>query len=331
MARRPRAITDPFKRRIDYLRVSVTDRCNLNCVYCSPEKKRRFIPRADLLSPGEIARFVGVARRHGLRKARITGGEPLLRDDLPEIISSVKALGVRDVSLTTNGVLLEAMARKLRDAGLDRVNISLDTLNPSRYAEITGGGDIRRVWGAMEAAEAQGLAPVKMNVVSIRGINDDEAVDFAALTLERDIHVRFIEYMPVGRTSICLKGKCVTKGELIEKISRLGRLKKLPFRGKGPSRNYRLEGARGILGFISPVSEHFCGHCNRLRLTAAGGIKPCLLSDVEIDIRTPLRRGASDAELEALFVKAVGVKPRGHHLVDGEPLSDLPSMYEIGG
>ncbi|MEJ2324108.1 MAG: GTP 3',8-cyclase MoaA [Nitrospirota bacterium] len=331
MARRPGVITDPFERRIDYLRVSVTDRCNLSCVYCSPEKKRRFIPRRELLTPGEIARFAGVALRHGLRKVRITGGEPLLRGDLREIISSIKALGVRDVSLTTNGVLLEEMAPALRRAGLDRVNVSLDTLSPSRYAEITGGGDIRRVWRGVEAAEAQGLSPVKINVVPIRGINDDEVTDFAALTMERDIHIRFIEYMPVGRSSICLKGKCVTKAELMEKVSRLGRLRKLPFRGAGPSRNYRLEGARGVLGFISPVSEHFCDHCNRLRLTAAGRVRPCLLSAVEIDIKTALRRGAKDEELEALFLRAVGVKPRGHRLAEGEPLPDLPSMSEIGG
>jgi cyclic pyranopterin phosphate synthase len=196
---------------------------------------------------------------------------------------------------------------------------------------MTGGGDLSLVWKSVKAAEASGLSPVKINVVPIRGTNDDEVVDFAYLTLSRDVHIRFIEYMPVGRTSICLKGACVKKDELMQRISALGRLKKLPFRGKGPSRNYRLEGARGIIGFISPISEHFCDHCNRLRLTPAGRIKPCLLSDVEIDLRTPLRSGISDEGLEELFLRAVGVKPRGHMLVDGEALSDLPSMSEIGG
>lgn len=331
MARDSGTIRDSFERKIDYLRVSITDRCNLHCVYCSPERRATHFSASELLTAGEISRFVRIARGHGLRKVRITGGEPLLRKDVTEIISSVKALGIRDVSLTTNGVLLAGMARKLRAAGLDRVNISLDTLNPARYAEMTGGGDMRLVWRAIEEAEAAGLSPVKINVVPIRGINDDEAADFASLTLERDMHIRFIEYMPVGRTSICLKGACVKKDELMERISALGRLVRLPFRGKGPSRNYRLEGARGILGFISPVSEHFCDHCNRLRLTPSGKIRPCLLSEIEVDIRTPLRRGITDGELEALFVKAVAVKPRGHCLVEGHLLTELPSMSEMGG
>jgi cyclic pyranopterin phosphate synthase len=328
---RPVPIKDPFHRSIDYLRVSITDRCNLRCVYCSPERKESRFSEADLLSPGEIARFVRVARRHGLRKVRVTGGEPLLREDVAGIISAIRAEGVRDISLTTNGVLLEKMARGLRDAGLSRVNVSMDTLRPERYAEMTGGGDLARVWRSIEAACKLGLTPVKINVVPIRGINDDEVADFAALTLGRDLHVRFIEYMPVGRTSICLKGVCVKKDELMQRISALGRLGKLPFRGRGPSRNYRLEGAKGVVGIISPVSEHFCDHCNRLRLTAGGTIKPCLLSGVEVDLRGALRRGVSDDGLEEIFVKAVGVKPRGHMLVEGKALPDLPLMSEIGG
>jgi cyclic pyranopterin phosphate synthase len=324
-------LKDPFHRTIDYLRVSITDRCNLRCVYCSPERKETHFTQSDLLTTEEIARFVRTAKKHGLRKVRITGGEPLLREDLAEIISSIKEAGVPDISLTTNGVLFSPMARKLKAAGLTRANISLDTLKPDRYAEMTGGGDLNHVWRSIEAAEEAGLAPVKINVVPIRGTNDDEVVDFASLTLTRDIHIRFIEYMPVGRTSICLKGACVKKEELMKKVSLLGELVKLPFRGKGPSRNYMLEAGKGILGFISPVSEHFCDHCNRLRLTPGGRIKPCLLSDVEVDLKTPLRKGITDDELEELFLRAVGVKPRGHMLVDGSSLSNFPSMSEIGG
>lgn len=324
-------IRDSFQRRIDYLRVSITDRCNLNCVYCSPERKTTHFAPSELLSAEEITRFVRTALKYGLRKVRITGGEPLLRKDVTEIISSVKALGVKDVSLTTNGVLLEERAMKLKRAGLNRVNVSLDTLRADRYAQMTGGGDLGRLWRAIEKAEAAGLSPVKLNVVPIRGINDDEVADFAALTFERDVHIRFIEYMPVGRTSLCLKGACVKKAELMEKITPLGRLRKLPFKGKGPSRNYRLEGAPGIIGFISPVSEHFCDHCNRLRLSPAGKIRPCLLSDIEVDVREPIRSGITDRELEELFLKAVAVKPRGHGLAEGKSLAELPSMSEIGG
>lgn len=331
MAGKPVPIQDPFQRTIDYLRVSITDRCNLRCVYCSPERKESHFSESELLSPREIARFVGVAKRFGLRKVRITGGEPLLRKDVEEIVYLIKSLGIRDVSLTTNGVLLAAMARRLKDVNLDRVNISLDTLSATRYSNMTGGGDIRKVWMAIEEAEALGLSPVKINVVPIRDINDDEVRDFASLTMQRDIHIRFIEYMPVGRTSICLKGACVKKQELMDMIAPLGKLRKLPFKGKGPSRNYRIEGAMGIIGIISPISEHFCDYCNRLRLTPSGKIRPCLLSNTEIDIREPLRSGATDGEIEELFVRAVGVKPRGHCLVDGDILPELPSMSEIGG
>ncbi len=324
-------VRDSFERQIDYIRVSITDRCNLRCVYCSPEKRKSRFRGPDLLSAGEIARFVRVAHGYGLRQVRITGGEPLLREDVVEIISSIRDLGVPDISLTTNGVLLAAMARSLKDAGLGRINISLDTLNAERYRRMTGGGDIGLVWEAIEEAERVGLRPVKINVVPIRGTNDDEVADFAALTLQRDFHIRFIEYMPVGRTSICLRGACVTKDELMEKISALGSLRRLEFKGKGPSRNYRLDGARGVIGLITPVSDHFCQQCNRLRLTADGRLKPCLLSAIQVDLRTPMRKGISDEELEALFLEAVRVKPEGHRLSEKPTFDGLSSMSEIGG
>ena len=328
----PPGLHDTFQRRIDYLRISITDRCNLNCVYCAPERVKKHIPAEDLLSVREIGRFVRVAMRHGLMKVRLTGGEPLLRADLAEIIAEVKDAGVPDVSLTTNGMLLADKANELKRAGLDRVNISLDTLQPARYAEMTGGGNIQRVWQAIAQAEAEGLRPIKINAVPIRDINHDEVAAFAALTLDRDFHVRFIEYMPVGRKNICLKGVCVTKDELLENITaKLGELGKLPFNGKGPSRNYRLKGAKGIIGIISPVSDHFCDHCNRLRLTPQGTIKPCLLSNITVDLRGPLREGLSDEGLDALFINAVSVKPKGHSLGSSGNFDGLASMSEIGG
>ncbi|GAB4388680.1 MAG: GTP 3',8-cyclase MoaA [Thermodesulfovibrionales bacterium] len=325
-----RGLTDPYKRRIDYLRVSVTDRCDLRCAYCTPRGRagRRAREAAAPLTAGEIARFVRVALGHGLRQVRLTGGEPLLREDLLAVVSSLKALGVRDLSLTTNGIRLAAMARELKAAGLDRVNISLDTMDAGKYRSLTGGGDIRRVWEAIDASSAAGLWPVKLNVVPLRGINEDELQSFAALTLERDFHIRFIELMPVRGAPLNGKGFLPT-AETMERISSLGRLVRLPFKGGGPSRNYRLEGAPGMIGFISPVSDHFCRHCNRLRLTWTGKLRPCLFSDLEVDIASAMRAGAPDSQVEALLLEAVASKPRGHGLAAFP--RDLAPMSQIGG
>lgn len=322
-------LRDTFKRRIDYLRISVTDRCNLRCLYCMPHRGIDYFRQREIMTSGEITRFVSIALRHGLRKVRITGGEPLLRGDIVSLVSEVKALGVRDLSMTTNGVLLGGLAAELKNAGLDRVNISLDTLEPGRFRSITRGGEIASVWESIEEARRAGLRPVKLNVVPIRGINDDEVTAFASLTLERDYHIRFIELMPVLPHRKLRSYSYLTKEELMKKIAPLGRLNRLPFRGGGPSRNYRLEGARGIIGFISPMSNHFCNYCNRLRLTASGNIRPCLFSDREFDIKTPMREGASDEALEALFLGAVDAKPAGHSLLTQTPT--LSSMSKIGG
>jgi cyclic pyranopterin phosphate synthase len=322
-------LRDTFKRRIDYLRISVTDRCNLKCLYCMPHRGMDYFSQQEIMTSGEITRFVSIALRHGLRKVRITGGEPLLRRDIVSLVSWVKALGVRDLSMTTNGVLLGGLAAELKNAGLDRVNISLDTMEPGRFRSITRGGEIASVWKSIEEARRAGRRPVKLNVVPIRGINDDEVMAFASLTLERDYHIRFIELMPVLPHRKLRSYSYLTKEELMKKIAPLGRLNRLPFRGGGPSRNYRLEGARGIIGFISPMSNHFCNYCNRLRLTASGSIRPCLFSDREFDIKTPMREGASDEALEALFLSAVNAKPAGHSLLTKTPT--LSSMSKIGG
>lgn len=324
------AFADNFSRKIDYLRISVTDRCNLKCLYCMPDGGLRHFSTSSILTTREIIRFAGAALRHGVSKVRITGGEPLLRGDILELVESIKGLGIKDLSITTNGLMLAEMAGPLKKAGLDRVNISLDTLKADRYKLLTRGGELVHVWEAIQAAERSGLSPVKINVVPIRDMNDDEVVEFARLTMEKDWHIRFIELMPVGQRGKWSSEKRVKKAELIGKISVLGKLSILEYRGKGPSRNYRLEGAKGVIGFISPISECFCQWCNRLRLTANGRIRPCLFSDTEVDIITPMRRGASDEQLDELFRRAVCLKPAGHRLKDND-FSSLSSMSKIGG
>jgi len=324
-------LKDSFNRRIDYLRVSVTDKCNLKCVYCTPSKGLKHFKQTDLLTDEEIIRFISIAHRHGLRKVRITGGEPLLRKNILELISEIKKIGVRELSLTTNGLTLSNMAEKLKSAGLDRVNISLDTLDAEKYKTIANGGDINLVWESIKEAERVELMPVKINMVPIRGMNDDEILSFASLTFKKNYHIRFIELMPANSSRLWTKDMCIPSHEVMERISMLGTFRKVKFRGIGPSRNYRIKGAAGIIGIISPVSDHFCNSCNRLRLTAIGKIRPCLFSNDEIDIRTPMRRGASDNELDKLFLQAIQVKPEGHKLQEIMSDSPIRSMSKIGG
>lgn len=325
-------VKDSFERRIDYLRISVTDRCNLKCVYCTPERGLRSFDKAEILTSGEIVRAVKIANRFGIRKVRITGGEPLLRRDIVELVRAVKEVGIKDLSITTNGMLLAGMAEKLKSAGLDRINVSLDTLRAERFSCIARGGDLDRVWEGIRKAEEAGLYPVKLNVVPLRGTNDDELIDFARLTLKKDYHIRFIELMPGGNGKQWSRDSVVGKEEIMDRISELGDLIPFKSRGQGPSRNYRIKGAKGVLGFISAISDHFCGSCNRLRLTSRGRLRPCLFSDTEIDLRTPMREGASDAELMSLFANAVTAKPRGHSLnAENGDLHGLPTMSKIGG
>ncbi|MEN8263389.1 MAG: GTP 3',8-cyclase MoaA [Nitrospirota bacterium] len=329
---RSKPLKDNYDRRIDYLRISITDKCNLKCVYCMPSKGMKYFRENEVLTDEEIVRFISIAHRHGLRKVRITGGEPLVRKNIISLISSIKKIGIRDLSLTTNGIMLSQIAHKLKKAGLDRVNISLDTMDAERYKWITRGGDIDLVWNSIKEAERVGLSPVKINIVPVRGLNDDEILSFASLSLEKDYHIRFIEFMPAVCNGMWEKEKCVPSSEVLEKISGLGKLEQLKFRGKGPSRNYRLKGAAGIIGVISPLSDHFCGFCNRLRLTANGKIRPCLFSKEVFDIITPLRNGASDEEIEKLFCQAVSSKPQGHSLNKNiEATRYIKTMSKIGG
>lgn len=323
---------DSYERSIDYLRISVTDKCNLNCVYCMPKKGIKYFKESEVLTSEEIVRFVRIAKKQGLRKVRITGGEPLMKKDITMLISSIKQIGIQDLSLTTNGIMLSELAGELKRAGLDRVNISLDSMTADRYKTITNGGDINCVWEAIKEAEKVGLTPLKINVVPIRGFNDADILSFASLTFDKNYHIRFIEFMPVGCNEIWRKDKCISSAEVIEIISKLGNLERLEFKGKGPSRNYRIKGAKGVIGIISPLSDHFCGFCNRLRLTTDGKIKPCLFSKVAIDIKTPMRSGASDREIEKLFFNSIKVKPQRHLFQEDVASSWLPeAMSKIGG
>ena len=327
-----RPLKDSYNRQIDYIRISITDKCNLKCIYCMPPEGVKFFEEKDVMTNEEILRFVRIAGKHGLRNIRITGGEPLMRRDIIGLISSIKQTGIRDLSITTNGISLSRHAADLKKAGLDRVNISLDTMDPDRYRSITGGGDIDCVWQSIRRAEETGLSPVKINVVPIRGVNEDEIVSFASLTFDHDYHIRFIEFMPATCNGFWQKDKYVSSEEAKKRISVLGDLERLTFRGRGPSRNYRIKGATGVIGFISPLSDHFCGACSRLRLTANGEIRPCLFSDIRIDIKTPMRNGASDEEIEELFCLAVSVKPQGHLLNENiASARHLRSMMKIGG
>lgn len=321
---------DSYQRQINYLRISVTDHCNLNCAYCS-NGLIPTLPRSEILSYEEIERIVRVAASMGISKVRITGGEPLLKTDLSRLIKMLARIeNIDDISLTTNGILLSKYAVELKESGLTRGNVSLDTLKADRFKSITGGDKLTEVLSGIEAAHLAGLDPVKINMVVLRGINDDEILDFAQMTISQGWHVRFIEFMPFGNATASTFETVPTR-EIQERILTLGTLE--PDSGKtgnGPARYYRLPGAKGTIGFISAVTEHFCQSCNRLRLTADGQLRPCLLDDDEVDLKERLRNGASADELKQLVEQAVGIKQERHHLNEGIA-PEKRSMHQIGG
>lgn len=320
---------DGYGREINYLRVSVTDRCNLRCRYCMPESGVRLKTHEEILRLEEIIRLLGVAVGLGLTRIRFTGGEPLVRKNFSYLVASAAALpGVADLALTTNGILLAEKAKELRRAGLRRVNISLDTLDPERFAYLTRGGDLARVKEGIAAALASGLDPVKINVVVTRGFNEDEVEAFAALSLERPLHVRFIELMPLGEAAGQAEG-FVPVDELLARLRRVVALEPVEVAGSGPASYYRLPGGRGTVGFIAALSRCFCAECNRLRLTADGKLRPCLAGGREIDLRGPLRAGAGDEELAALFRLAAALKPARHRM--GAQPTGQRAMWQIGG
>lgn len=328
-------LIDPYHRKIDYLRVSVTDRCNLRCIYCMPlegiDNKMSF---REILSYEELLRIIRIAVSHGVTKVRVTGGEPLIRKGIVGFIDELnKIKGIKDLSLTTNGVLLKGFARDLVEAGLKRINVSLDSLNPTKYEKITRGDHIYRVFEGLEEAEKVGLSPIKVNVVIIKNLNDDEVIDFALITKRKPYHIRFIEYMPFNAQETWERGKCISTSQIMAAINRFQGLLPVEEEGRhtGPARRYRFEDGVGELGFISPISDHFCSSCNRLRLTADGKLRTCLFSDEEVDIKSFLRKGCSDKELEKLLFSAVKSKPE-KHLIEENPFKKCSrSMTLIGG
>ncbi len=329
------ALKDNYRRPIEYLRVSVTDRCNLRCLYCMPEEGIPPLTHEDVLSYEEIERVVQLAVEMGIVHVRLTGGEPLVRKGVVDLVAKLAAIpGLDDLSMTTNGILLSCYAQPLARAGLKRVNVSLDTLKSDRFRKITRWGKLADVFAGRRAALKAGLAPVKINSVVVRGLNDDEVVDLARLTLAPHWHLRFIEVMPLGKGEPWLGNGVVPTEEIRTRIEEeLGELAPVPGvgQGGGPARYYRLPGARGTLGFISPVTEHFCYACNRLRLTSDGRLLPCLMSDLTFDLRTPLRSGATDAGLRAIFEEAISLKPERHRLDEGVPPECTLPMSCIGG
>ena len=327
---------DMFSRPINYLRISVTDRCNLRCVYCMPPEGVPWRPHELILSYEEIETIVRAAAELGISKVRLTGGEPLVRLGIVDLVRMLAAVpGIDELTMTTNGLLLSRHADDLAAAGLRRVNVSLDTLRPERFHAMTRWGNMGKVLSGSKAAQKADLQPVKLNAVILRGMNDDEVVEFAQKTMEEGWHVRFIEWMPVGTEPLAGQAwndGVVTADEMRSEIeAQLGQL--LPAKtaaGNGPARYYRLPGARGTIGFITPVSEHFCFQCNRLRLTADGQLRPCLLCDDEIDLRTPLRQGADVAGIKDLILQAIQSKPLQHHL-DKCQNAGKRAMSQIGG
>jgi cyclic pyranopterin phosphate synthase len=329
---------DRYGRTLDYLRVSITDRCNLRCVYCMPPQGVPSKPREAILRSEEIARIVEAAVSIGFRTIRLTGGEPLVRRGVVDLVRALTAIpGIEEVAMTTNATVLSSCAGDLARAGLKRINISLDSLQPERFRRITRLGNLESVWRGIEAAEAVGLTPLKINIVVVRGFNDDEVADFARLTLAHPWHVRFIEVMPTtgvsdwGSNMPEVNERLVTVAEIHRRLQDLGPLSPVDEpNGHGPARYYRLPDAQGTVGFISPISEHFCASCNRLRLTADGYLRPCLFSTQGVYIKAALAAGASLVELQSLIRQAGDIKPERR-----PPFADIAAagmaMSMIGG
>ena len=321
---------DRFGRNIHYLRISLTDHCNLRCIYCMPEDQT-FRPNADLLQDDEILRLAHLFASLGFDKIRLTGGEPTVRANIVEIVRGIASTpGIRSLSMTTNGVLLSRLAKPLKEAGLQRVNVSIDTLDPEKFRRLTRWGKLEDVWKGILAAEEAGMSPVKLNAVVVKGYNEDDVIDLAALTIDRPWQMRFIEMMPFAGVTDVQTKQIITAAQIQEKIeSEFGPLEAT---GKydGEARIYRIRGGKGELGFISSVTMPFCSACTRARLTADGVLRMCLLREKEIDLLTPMRNGASEDDLRALILDGVWNKPWGHGLAEGLiPLNR--AMNEIGG
>lgn len=324
-------LVDKYERHLNYLRISITDRCNLQCVYCRPTSLVPTLPHAEILSYEEILRVVDVGVGLGISKIRITGGEPLVRRGVFSFLKQLTDIhGLRDVSLTTNGLLLRDNVNRIKEAGIRRINVSLDSLRPERYAHITGRDCFGRVWQGIQKAHANGLSPIKLNVVALRGVNDDELTDLARLSLDYPFHIRFIEYMPMGNAALENTAHTMLTAEIRQRLKPLGPLTPVTRNASdGPAERFRIAGAKGEIGFISAISQHFCHRCNRLRLTASGQLRSCLLSDRQFDLKRVLRSACSDKEVAAVFLDAVQHKPAAHG--KGSGLRVNGQMSAIGG
>ncbi|WP_022854290.1 GTP 3',8-cyclase MoaA [Thermodesulfatator atlanticus] len=321
-------LIDKHGRKITYLRVSVTDRCNLRCFYCSSKDAIAWLPHEEILSYEELLEIVKVAISLGIEKIRLTGGEPLVRKDFVSLVAAISKIpGLRDLSLTTNGILLAEFAEDLKKAGLNRINISLDTLDPKKYKTICGYNKLGDVLRGIDKALEMGFSPVKINTVVMKGLNEDEILDLAKLTIERPVEVRFIEFMPVGDGAAWEEKYFMPVAEIKKRVEMLGPLVPAQKIGAGPARVYTLPNACGKIGFISAITEHFCDKCNRLRLTPEGKLRMCLFSDEEIDLKPYLRGNFSRKDLKEAFLKAIKNKPAKRSL----SFSPHRIMRSIGG
>lgn len=326
-------LRDRFGRVIEYLRVSVTDRCNLRCLYCLPATGCSFKPREEILAYEEILQIAGIMAGLGVRRIRLTGGEPLIRSDLLHLIAGLNSIpGVEDLALTTNGLFLADEAFALKAAGLKRVNVSLDSLDQETFRWITRQGDVHKVWRGIWTALEVGLTPVKLNVVLLKGINESDLPQLAGLTLSYPLHVRFIELMPRGDGGFDHKAHFLSVGEASAICRQLGPLEPaMDATGAGPATSLRYPKAKGTVGFIGALTCNFCQRCNRMRLSADGFLRPCLDNTVGINLRGALRRGASEEELESLIREAVALKPESHTMQIGSGKMAWEPMCAIGG
>ncbi len=323
---------DAFGRRMNYLRISLTDRCNFRCLYCMPAIGMKFQPRDEMLTDDELIRVVGLCAQLGFTKLRLTGGEPTIRPHLVDIVREMKAFpGIEELSMTTNALLLGRIAGDLKNAGLDRVNISIDTLDPVKFKMMTRGGRFDLVWQGIEAAEAVGMTPIKLNTVVVRDQNDAEVAEMARLTIERDWQVRFLEIMPMEGVGVVYDAGLVTSDETKARLeAEFGELEPVSADPSDPARTWRIPGARGTIGFISPISAPFCESCNRVRLTADGNLRLCLLRPDEVNLRDMMRDGATDDEMLQRVRSGVWRKPWGHRVAEGER-NTIRGMSQIGG
>jgi cyclic pyranopterin phosphate synthase len=332
----PVDLVDRFGRVIRDLRISVTDRCNFRCTYCMPEEGMKWLPRSEVLTFEEIERIAGLmVERYGVDSIRLTGGEPTVRARLPVLVAKLARLRTPrrpvDLALTTNGATMRLLARELRSAGLDRINISLDTLGQGRFFEMTRRDELDRVLDGIDAALEAGFDPVKLNTVVQRGVNDDEVVAIARFGRERGVEVRFIEFMPLDASGGWTNQSVVGQDEIVARIAEVYPLEPLPARGAAPADRWRYTDGQGTVGVIPSVTKPFCGDCDRVRLTADGQFRTCLFATEEFDLRGAIRTGESDDQLAERIERAVGTKWAGHHINQVDFVRPSRSMSQIGG